>query len=143
MAYMSQENKARLTPGIKAVLAKYKLKGTISVSRGGHSLSVNIKSGALDIIGNWYQHCTDPMRPGNPQDREYLLKCGIPKSLNVNTYHIDSQYTGKVRDALKELKAAMMVGNHDNSDIMTDYFDVGWYIDINVGKWNKPYVLTK
>jgi hypothetical protein len=22
---------------------------------------------------------------------------------------------------------------------MTDYFDVGWYIDINVGKWNKPY----
>jgi hypothetical protein len=25
---------------------------------------------------------------------------------------------------------------------MTDYFDVGWYIEINVGKWNKEYNLT-
>jgi hypothetical protein len=31
------------------------------------------------------------------------------------------------------------VKNHDNSDIMTDYFDVGWYVNIYVGKWNKPY----
>ena len=30
-------------------------------------------------------------------------------------------------------------GNHDNSDIMTDYFDVGWYVHLNVGKWDKPY----
>jgi hypothetical protein len=33
----------------------------------------------------------------------------------------------------------MMVGNHDKSDVMTDYFNVGWYIDINIGKWDKPY----
>jgi hypothetical protein len=36
----------------------------------------------------------------------------------------------------------MVVGNHDRSDSMTDYFDVGWYISINVGKWNKPYEMT-
>ena len=30
--------------------------------------------------------------------------------------------------------------NHDNSDIQTDYFDVGWYVDVNAGIWNKPYV---
>ena len=36
----------------------------------------------------------------------------------------------------------MMVGNHNNSDISTDYFDVGWYIDINIGKWDKPYEVT-
>jgi hypothetical protein len=35
-----------------------------------------------------------------------------------------------------------MAGNYNNSDIMTDYFDVGWYIEINVGKWNKEYNLT-
>jgi hypothetical protein len=33
-------------------------------------------------------------------------------------------------------------GNHDNSDIQSDYFDVGWYISINVGRWDKPYELV-
>jgi hypothetical protein len=37
----------------------------------------------------------------------------------------------------------MMVGNHDRSDIQSDYFDVGWYVDINIGRWNKPYALVK
>ncbi len=32
---------------------------------------------------------------------------------------------------------------YDNSDIMTDYFDVAWYVDINIGKWNKPYKLVE
>jgi hypothetical protein len=44
---------------------------------------------------------------------------------------------------MRELYAAMMDGNHDNSDIQTDYFDVGWYIDINIGAWNAPYTLVK
>jgi hypothetical protein len=29
-----------------------------------------------------------------------------------------------------ELRDAMNSGNHDNSDIMSDYFDVGWYVSI-------------
>ena len=29
----------------------------------------------------------------------------------------------------------------DNSDIMTDYFHVKHYVSINVGQWNKPYIL--
>lgn len=31
-------------------------------------------------------------------------------------------------------------GNHDNSDIMTDYFDVGWYTDVQIGRWDKDCV---
>jgi len=43
---------------------------------------------------------------------------------------------------LTELKDAMNVGNYDRSDMQSDYFDVGFYIDINVGNWDKPYILT-
>jgi len=60
----------------------------------------------------------------------------------VNEYHIDSHFTGVAKEFLLKLKDAMMVGNHDRSDSMTDYFDVGWYIGINVGKWDKPYEVT-
>jgi hypothetical protein len=45
---------------------------------------------------------------------------------------------------LKEIKKALMAaGYYDNSDAMTDYFDTAYYYYINVGKWNKPYVVTK
>ena len=38
---------------------------------------------------------------------------------------------------------AMMIGNHNESDSQTDYFNVGWYIDIGIGRWDKPYQVTE
>lgn len=142
MAYMNQKLKSKLTPGIKKVLAKYGMKGSISTSR--HSLSVNIKSGKLDMIGDYinYNSCEDAdgdyFRMAARRDTGMLKKT---TSIQVNEYHISSFHSGKCREFLLELKDAMNIGNHDNSDIQTDYFDVGWYTYINVGKWNKPYTL--
>ena len=34
-------------------------------------------------------------------------------------------------------------GNYDNSDVMTDYFDVGWYVWLSVGSWDKEYKFIK
>jgi hypothetical protein len=33
----------------------------------------------------------------------------------------------------------MNTGNWDESDIQTDYFNVGWYVDVKIGSWQKPY----
>lgn len=133
MAFMSQERKNELTPSIKAVLAKYGVKATIAVNH--HScLVVNIKSGKLDLIGNYIKTVEALPYGRKPDDLENL------SYLRVNEYSIDERYHGECREFLNELKAAMMVGNHDRSDSQTDYFDVGWYIDINVGRWDKPYI---
>ena len=43
---------------------------------------------------------------------------------------------------LSEVIPALNVGNFDNSDPMTDYFHVGWYVDVNLGRYDKPYVYT-
>ena len=122
MAYVSQELKAVLTPGIKEVLNKYDVKGTIAVNN--HStLVVNIKSGAIDFAAD----CT-----GN--DYHY----------QVNTYHIDRGWAGQARAFLNELVAAMK-GEvwYDRSDIMTDYFDTAYYLDINIGRFDTPYEFTQ
>lgn len=34
-------------------------------------------------------------------------------------------------------------GNHDNSDAMTDYFDVGWYVWLKVGDYDNPFQFVK
>lgn len=117
MAYMNQEIKATLSPAIKSVLARYNMKGTISTSP--YSITVTLTKGDIDL---------------NITGHEYY---------DVNTYHIDRHYSGIALRFLRELKNAMNIGNHNNSDIMTDYFDVGWYINICVGKYGKPFQCTK
>ena len=52
MAYVSQEDKARLAPGINRVLKKYNMKGSISV-RHHSTLVVTVRSGAIDFTGNY------------------------------------------------------------------------------------------
>jgi hypothetical protein len=115
VAYMSQERKASLAPGIKAVLKKYGMKGTLSVDNH-RGLCVTLKSGKIDF--------------------------GVD-NLQVNPYWIRTHWQGVAADFLEDLKNAMSKGNWNNSDIQTDYFDVGWYVYINIGKWNKPYILEK
>jgi len=145
MAWMNQDKKQKLAPAIKAVLKKYGMKGTIGVNN--HStLVVNIKSGKLDILGNYADITMENMWKATfPRTEEEVRSI---TNLDVNTYWIHEQFSGKVREFMEELKDAMNgkgseIHNHDNSDIQTDYFDVGWYIDINVGRWNKPYILEK
>ena len=119
MAYVSQEDKAKLAPQIKKVLSKYGMKGSISI-RHHSTLVVTLQSGAIDF-------------------GEYTHGDGY---IQVNVYHIERHYKGKAQKFLTELLAAMKgPGWFDKSDSMTDYFHVKHYCDINVGKWNKPYFL--
>lgn len=125
MAFVSQEDKKKLAPAIKAVLKKYKMKGTLAI-RHHSSLVCNIKSGALDIIGAL------PVSEYGPRDY-----------VQVNPYWIAENYDDETVVAfLTELKAAMEGPDffcHDDS--MTDYFHRSHYVDINVGTFSKPYVL--
>lgn len=133
MAYMSQEKKAKIAPVVKAILKKYGMKGSLAVNN--HStLVLNIKSGCLDLIRNYNQ--TVGERPGG-----FQLGSPAVDSLSVNPYWFQDHFSGKAKAFLTEIFKAMNAGNHDNSDIQTDYFDVGWYVNVNVGRWNKPYVL--
>ena len=121
MAYVSQQDKAKLAPEIKKVLSKYGMKGSISI-RHHSTLVVTLQSGAIDF-------------------GEYTHGDGY---IQVNVYHIERHYKGKAQAFLTELLAAMKGPEwFDKSDSMTDYFHVKHYCDINVGKWNKPYFLQK
>lgn len=127
-AYMNQDRKKDIAKKLKPILSKYGLKGTLSV-RHHSTLVLKIKSGKVDFIGE-----RDMDRwSASSRDDAYV---------DVNVYHYKRQFTGKALKALSEIIPAMNTGNHDKSDIQTDYFDVGWYIDVNIGDYNTPYVYT-
>ena len=125
MAYMSQEKKAKIAPAVKAILKKYNVKASLAV-RNHMTLVLNVKQGPIDFINDF----------GNSED---AAKFGI----QVNPYWYHEHFTGESKKFLTEVITAMNDGNHDRSDIQTDYFDVGWYVDVNIGQWNKPYALEK
>ena len=125
MAYMSQDKKANITPKVKAILKKFNVKGSLAV-RNHSTLVLNVKAGSVDFMQDY----------GNEESaREF--------GIQVNPYWYHEHFTGKSKQFLKEVLSAMNDGNHDRSDVQSDYFDVGWYVDVNIGKWNKPYTLEK
>ena len=142
MAYVSQEVKAKLAPTIKAVLKKYKIKGTLAV-RNHSTLVVNIKEGAIDFVENFIATDAKTMH-GRKMDQariDYLRK---HQTLDVNTYWIHDHYSGKAKSFLTELKAAMEGPDFFcEDDSQTDYFHRSHYIDINIGNWKKPYTVAK
>jgi hypothetical protein len=58
----------------------------------------------------------------------------------INERHIGTQFPpGEVLEVAKKIVAALNTDNFDKSDIQSDYFHVGHYVNFNVGRWNKPF----
>jgi len=137
MAYMNQERKAKIAQALKPVLAKYGVKGSLSV-RNHMAICLTLKSGPIDFIANSNRVC------GNDH---YQVSRGFRPNTNnydqVNPYWFQDHYDGVAKEFLTEaFKALKAADYYDNSDAMTDYFDTAYYYDLNIGRWDKPYVVT-
>ena len=141
MAYMSQEKKAKIAPVVKAILKKYNVKGSLSV-RNHSTLVQNIKSGVIDFVENFITTGSDKSYVSQ-MTQDQIDQLRKSQSVDVNPYWYHEHFSGTSKQFLREVLNAMNDGNWDKSDIQTDYFNVGWYVDVNIGRWNKPYVLAK
>jgi len=134
MAYVDQAFKTKIAPQIRKICQKYGVKATLAI-RHHSTLVLNVSAGKLDFIGNYNSTL------GNSHYYQSLGFTPATKDISVNPYHYKSHFTGKALAFLNEVMAVMNTGNFDKSDLQTDYFHVGWYVDINLGRWNKPYRL--
>ena len=121
MAYINAEGTKKIRDELKASFPNLKF----SVRNDNYSsVNVSIVKGNLDFSP------IDPKAKENYDGRGYQ---------QLNHYYLEWYNNAEV---LKKIREICMRGNHDNSDLQTDYFDVGWYVSINVGKWDKPYELV-
>ena len=136
MAYVNQEMKSQISKAIKPILAKYGIKGSLSV-RNHMSIVLTLQSGKIDFIGNSNRVCSAS---------HYQVSNGFTPNTSgytsVNKYWYQDHYDGVAKEFITEAIAALQsAGWYDRTDAMTDYFDIAYYIDINIGKWNKPYIV--
>ena len=135
MAFVSKDTKATIASNIKPILKKYGVKATLAV-RDHRTIVLNVRSGPIDFIENYLADgkctCAD-----EHSLREY-------RNIQVNPYWFHEHFTGKAKKFLTEAMAALKsAGWYDRSDSMTDYFDTAYYVNINIGKWDKPYEFVK
>ena len=114
MAYMNQEKKAKIAENLKKALKGTGVKYSLSVSN--HlAIVCTIKSAPVDFIANSNETC---------QKDFYQVARGFKPNESgyeqVNTYHYK-----------------------DHSDAQTDYFNTAYYVHLNVGRWNKPFEVSK
>ena len=142
MAYISQQDKKELMPGIKKVLKTYNMKGTVSI-RHHSTLIVTLSEGELDLIKvendiRRERHAREPYR------ELYLVTDTFQQS-----YHHLNKFVELGEHLVHNFYQNMfkaMKGNKwfDKSDIMTDYCHIAYYCYIDVGRSReKPYICTK
>lgn len=132
MAYMSQERKKELAPKIKEICRRFGVSASLGV-RHHSTLVLTIKSGKIDFLESYNRVCSQkayhPNQPFQP----------VETYMDVNPYWYREHFDGRALEFLNELLPAMNAGNWDKSDIQTDYFNVGWYSDVKIGRWDQPY----
>lgn len=124
MAYMSQEKKAKIAVELKKVMPKG-WKYSLAV-RNHSTIVCTIKSAPVDLIA---------------EVKRVSGSTFVKDDYDVNPYHPHVAFDKNLKN-IEKILTAMNLNNHNNSDIQTDYFDVGHYVDLNIGKWNKPFVVA-
>lgn len=132
MAYISQQDKARIATKIRPLLDKYGVKGTLSL-RNHSTLVLTVTKGPIDFIGN-FNACAQQRQVDHTPAQGHI---------QVNTYWCHEHFTGPAREFLIEALTALKSADwYEDSDSQTDYFNTAYYITINIGRWDKPYQLT-
>lgn len=131
MTYISQDDKKLIAAQVKPILKEYGVKGTLSIQR--HSkLILTITKGPIDFINNFDENLKFFEQDKRRTDRGYL---------RVNECRFRDHFTGKALEFLSKVIPAMKSADwFDETDIMTDYFNICYYFDINIGTWQKPYI---
>lgn len=138
MAYMNQEKKAKIAAALKKVMPK---DWKYSLSVDNHStLRLTIASAPVDLIAESQKVVKSRLLDW--QIAQGYADKAKPTEMSVNHYHLDGAFTGELLATFEKIVAALNLDNHDRSDAMTDHFDVGHYVSINLGRWNKPFVVT-
>jgi hypothetical protein len=139
MAYVSQEVITKARAALKVLNKEYGVKSTLS-GKGDSTLYLTIAQGSIDFIGNYCENVTAKRRQHDTQQViDWVTK---EQNISVNQYYLDSSFSGIALEYLEKAKAIMHVDHWDKSDIQSDYFNCAYYVNISVGRWNKPYKLV-
>lgn len=118
---MNQEKKKVIAAKLKEIMPK-DWKYSLSVYDYS-AIVMTISSAPVDLLANidW-----------NKKPESYIS--------NVSYRTLEKCFEGEVQQLMTKIIDILNTDNHNNSDSQTDYFDVGHYVDLSIGKYDKPFM---
>lgn len=127
----------------KALKAEFpKCKFSVTTEHG-HAINVHLMSApespfaSLDYIGSHYEQYPASHDGTDAQLNHYYIEQNHQGQWTSNCVHL----TEKAAKMLIRVVEIANADNYDHSDPMRDYFSVGFYFHLAIGKWNKPFVV--
>lgn len=142
MAWVQKEVVTKVREALKVLNKEYGMKTSVSGTNSS-SLKVRILSGKIDFIQNRIDMLTNDNRYTEAEKAhniKYMTE--FNSGIQVNHYWLDTVFSGIALEYLEKLKAIMSVDHWDKSDIQSDYFNCAYFMNIDIGTWDKPYVVT-
>lgn len=140
MAYVTQEVITKARTALKALNKEYGVKATFS-GKGDSALYLTIAEGKIDFLNNYCETVkANRIQHDTQQVIDWVKR---EEHVSVNQYYLDSSFSGIALEYLEKAKAIMYADHWDKSDIQSDYFNCAYYVNMNIGRWNKPYKLVK
>jgi len=134
VAYMDQEKKSKIAAALKLAIPKT-WKYSLGV-RHHSTIVLTIASAPVDLIAEWNKNAKAQAEWKN----EARLFSPADGYVQVNHFYLERAFD-KHLSIFEAIRNALNLDNHDRSDITTDYHDVGHYLSINLGKWDKPFLV--
>ena len=137
MAYISKEQQKEKLIKLKPLFKKYGLRATLARSNAS-KITLNIWEGSIDFMGQYNNYRI------NNKNR-YCDNSNVENFLNYKTFVITNnctfkEFSGEALEFLTEANKILQQDNYDRSDMMTDYFDIGFFVDISIGNCEKDYI---
>lgn len=124
MAYMDQEKKRVIAAAVKAVMPQ------------GWKYSLAVRDYQVIV-------CTIRRAPFDLMASLANERWGQTTYRDLNPHYIRREFDDEcVADVFERIVSALNTGNHDRSDTQRDYFDVGHYVEIRIGEWDKPFIFS-
>jgi hypothetical protein len=137
---------------LKVEFPKCRFSVTIERYSGGQSMSISLMSAPFEAIieeihGEWIAgtktYIRTPVKKMYAQLNQYVFKDGYEGFNNTPAEYGSNNgaiLTREAWDCMARAYELTLTHNWDNSDPMTDYFDVNFYVHLNIGEWDKPFV---
>ena len=137
---MEHKDIALIARDVKQELAKQypKCKWAVRIQcySGGQSLKVALLSAPFPAFAR-DTDCNGNLVDGYAQLNQYQFQRPNDELLNNGAY--------LTKEAWNCMANAFRIASRDNwdkSDHQTDYYNVNYYLDLEIGRWNNPFVLT-
>lgn len=131
MAHMSQEHKKRIAEKLKTFMPEG-WKYSLSVSNST-SIVMTIRKAPVDLIGILHENTLRRTQGVTKEQLDSHYDLNPFKAANYFKLHPD------LEGLFAKIVEALNLDNYNNSDSQRDHIDVGHYVGLKIGRWNKPF----